>query len=368
MKPVIGMIGLGIMGSAMAEALLAQGYRVTGYDVRALACRRLKKAGGQPLASGTAVARSADVVITSLATTAALDGTVEKIAAAKRPKNRPGLIVVETSTLPIADKARAMRALKRAGIETLDCPISGTAVRMKEGAWTIFASGAKAAVRRVQPILEVFTKKVPYVGAYGNGTRMKFSANHMVAILNVATAEALTFARKMGLDPQQVWDLFAASPVIGNGVYRLRGKLTYGAAQPGADVGGEVQLAQARLDGELPCARRRDQALLGGRDIPLRRPEPLGRGSGPEQDVCVEEDPHPSKAACRSSGSGASKSSAIRMRPRSNPRLSEPRAGATSRATTLPRLVISTSSPAATRSNSRDRCVFASCMPTDIVI
>ncbi len=71
----------------------------------------------------------------------------------------------------------------------------------------------------------MFTKKVPYVGAYGNGTRMKFSANHMVAILNVATAEAMTFARKMGLDPQQVWDLFAASPVIGNGVYRLRGKL-----------------------------------------------------------------------------------------------------------------------------------------------
>lgn len=221
MKPVIGVIGLGIMGSAMAEALLANGYRVTGYDIRAQACRRLKKAGGQPLASGTAVARSSGIVITSLATTAALDDTVAKIAAAKRA----GLIVVETSTLPLADKERARHALKSAGIETLDCPISGTAVRMKEGAWTIFASGSKAAFKRVQPILGVFTKKAPYVGAYGNGTRMKFSANHMVAILNVATAEAITFARKMGLDPQQVWDLFAASPVIGNGVYRLRGKL-----------------------------------------------------------------------------------------------------------------------------------------------
>jgi 3-hydroxyisobutyrate dehydrogenase-like beta-hydroxyacid dehydrogenase len=225
MKPVIGIIGLGIMGGAMAEALLAQGYRVAGYDIRAQAGRRLKKAGGQALTSATAVARSADVVIASLATTAALDDTVEKIAAAKRPRNRPRLILIETSTLPLADKERAMHALRRAGIETLDCPISGTAVRMKEGGWTIFASGAKSAIRRVQPILEVFTKKVPYVGAYGNGTRMKFSANHMVAILNVATAEAITFARKMGLDEQQVWDLFAASPVIGNGVYRLRGKL-----------------------------------------------------------------------------------------------------------------------------------------------
>jgi len=96
MKPVVGMIGLGIMGSAMAEALLAQGYRVTGYDIRVQACRRLKKTGGQPLASATAVARGADIVITSLATTAALDATVEKIAASKHA----GLIVVETSTCP----------------------------------------------------------------------------------------------------------------------------------------------------------------------------------------------------------------------------------------------------------------------------
>ncbi len=250
MKPVVGMIGLGIMGSAMAEALLAQGYRVTGYDIRAQACRRLKKTGGQPLASATAVARGADIVITSLATTAALDATVEKIAASRHA----GLIVVETSTLPIADKERALHALKRAGIETLDCPISGTAVRMKEGAWTIFASGAKAAFKRVQPILGVFTKKVPYVGAYGNGTRMKFSANHMVAILNVATAEAITFARKMGLDPQQVWDLFAASPVIGNGVYRLRGKLMVEGKYQPATMKVEVWQKDMRVIGEMAQA------------------------------------------------------------------------------------------------------------------
>jgi len=261
MKPVVGMIGLGIMGSAMAEALLAQGYRVTGYDIRAQACRRLKKAGGQPLASATAVARSADVVITSLATTAALADTVGKIAAAKRPRGRPGLIVVETSTLPIADKERALHALKRAGIETLDCPISGTAVRMKEGAWTIFASGAKAAFKRVQPILGVFTKKVPYVGAYGNGTRMKFSANHMVAILNVATAEAITFARKMGLDPQQVWELFAASPVIGNGVYRLRGKLM---------VEGQYQPATMKVE-----VWQKDMQVIGAMAQAVDCPTPL---------------------------------------------------------------------------------------------
>jgi putative dehydrogenase len=224
MKPTIGVVGLGIMGGAMAEALLAGGFKVVGYDVLAAPRERLKKAGGRPLLSSTAVAGSAEVLITSLATVAALDEAAGKIVAAKRPRTSPHLIVIETSTLPIADKERAMQRMRRAGITMLDCPISGTAVRLKQGAWTIFASGSPAAYKRVQAILNVFTRNAPYVGAFGNGTRMKFVANHMVAIHNVAVGESITFARKMGLDPQQVWDLFAASPVIGSGVYKLRGK------------------------------------------------------------------------------------------------------------------------------------------------
>ena len=224
MKPTIGVIGLGIMGGAMANALLKAGHPVTGYDIRPESRRRLKKAGGRPLATSAAVAASADVVITSLATVAALDDAIEKIASSKRAKGRAQLIVIETSTLPIADKERALKRLRRAGIVLLDCPISGTAVRMQQGAWTIFVSGSGPAARRVKPVLGVFTSNAPYVGAFGNGLRMKFIANHLVAIYNVAIGETMTFARRMGLDPQQVWDLFAASPVIGHGVFKLRGK------------------------------------------------------------------------------------------------------------------------------------------------
>jgi L-threonate 2-dehydrogenase len=224
MKPTIGVIGLGIMGGAMAEALLASGHKVIGYDVRDQARQRLRRAGGKAVASGTAAASSADLLITSLATVAALDDAVDKIALAKRGANRPALIVIETSTLPIADKTRALKRLQRAGVALLDCPISGTAVRMKEGAWTIFVSGSAAAYRRAKPLFEVFTRNAPYVGAFGNGTKMKFIANHMVAIQNVAVGESMTFARRMGLDAQQVWELFAASPVIGSGVFKLRGK------------------------------------------------------------------------------------------------------------------------------------------------
>jgi putative dehydrogenase len=223
-KPIVGVVGLGIMGGAMAEALLAQGYTVVGYDVLAAARKRLKKAGGRPLSSSTAVAGNAEIVITSLASVAALDDAVDKIAAAHLPKTGSRLIVIETSTLPIGDKQRAMQRLKRAGITLLDCPISGTAVRMKERAWTIFASGSKAAFTRAKPVFDVFSGNVPYVGAFGNGTKMKFIANHLVAIYNVAYGESITLARKMGLNPEQVWELFATSPVIGTGVFKLRGR------------------------------------------------------------------------------------------------------------------------------------------------
>jgi 3-hydroxyisobutyrate dehydrogenase-like beta-hydroxyacid dehydrogenase len=224
MKPTIGVIGLGIMGSVMAEALLAQGYEVVGYDVLPAARKRLNKAGGRGLASSRAVAENADMLITALATVGALDDVVENIADAKQPAGRRRSIVIEMSTLPIEDKQRALERLHRSRVTLLDCPISGTAVRMKQGAWTIFVSGDATAAKRVRPILEVFTRNAPYVGAFGNGTRMKFVANHLVAIYNVAVGESLTFARKMGLDARQVWEMFAASPVVGTGVFKLRGK------------------------------------------------------------------------------------------------------------------------------------------------
>ncbi|MGZ8155272.1 MAG: NAD(P)-binding domain-containing protein, partial [Burkholderiales bacterium] len=101
MKPAIGVVGLGIMGGAMAEALLEQGYRVCGFDVARAPLQRLKKGGGEPLASAAAVAERADIVITALATIRALDVVAEQLAAVKRDARRPRLVVVEMSTLPL---------------------------------------------------------------------------------------------------------------------------------------------------------------------------------------------------------------------------------------------------------------------------
>ena len=218
--PVIGVIGLGIMGGIMAETLRGAGYRVNGYDITPAARARLKRAGGKPMASTARVAQESDVLITSLATSAALAAVAAEIAATAKPGKRP--LVIETSTLPLDEKDAAAAVLKRAGIKVLDCPISGTAARMKERAWTIFVSGEAKACKVALPILRVFTDNVPHVGPYGHGTRMKYAANHLVAIYNVAYGEVVTFARKMGLDPRRMLELFGNSPVLGTGVMRLR--------------------------------------------------------------------------------------------------------------------------------------------------
>ena len=219
-KPRVGIIGLGIMGGIMGETLLLQGYDVVGFDI-VPACRaRLRRAGGQVATSGVQVAQQCDVLIISLASSPALASVVAELATV--PHAGTPQIVIETSTLPVADKERAAQAFKQQRRSMLDCPISGTAARMKDRAWTIYVSGPQRACQQVTPIFQAFTDMAPYIGPLGAGTKLKFAANHLVAIYNVAYAESVNLCRKMGLDPRMMLKHFGNSPVLGTGVMRLR--------------------------------------------------------------------------------------------------------------------------------------------------
>ena len=128
--PRVGIVGLGIMGGTMAEALLKQGYAVCGCDIDAKAQARLKRAGGVCLSSAAEVAGRSDVVIVSLSTSKALAQVTESIASVPKAQWAHKPIVIETSTLPMADKDACAQALGKLGISALDAPISGTAVRI----------------------------------------------------------------------------------------------------------------------------------------------------------------------------------------------------------------------------------------------
>ena len=219
-RAATGVIGLGIMGHLMAKSLRARGAEVWGHDPLPAMRRRCAHLGVQTPGSNAAVARQASVLILSLPSSAALHSVVEELAQVPPPPG--GQIVLETSTVPLADKLAAARALKRQGRQMLDAPISGTATPTPEQTWIMYLSGPVAACARVASVVSAFTLKAPRVGAMGAGIKLKIAANHLVGIYNVACAEMATLCRAMGLDPQVALEHMGHSPYIGTGLMRLR--------------------------------------------------------------------------------------------------------------------------------------------------
>jgi len=217
-KRIVGVVGLGIMGGAIAKNLAAAGWRVVGYDIDAARTAEAKAVGVETVANAAAVAAAAETIMTSLPTPAALDVTVQAIAGAKVPRR----VVVEASTFSLDDKARAEAALRAAGHVLLDCPLSGTGAQARTKDLVIYASGDKASIAALKPLFADFSRQAYDLGPFGNGSKMKFVANLLVAIHNVASAEAFVLGMKAGLDPRQIYDLIKNG--AGNSrVFELRG-------------------------------------------------------------------------------------------------------------------------------------------------
>ena len=216
-KGIVGIIGLGIMGGAFAQNLVAAGWRVIGYDIAAARRRALARAGVEIAADAGEVASKAKTIITSLPKPAALAATAAAIVKAGAPHR----IVVEMSTFTLEDKLKAREVLRQAGHVLLDCPVSGTGAQAKVKDLVIYASGGAAEIKRLRPLFLAFSRVVFDLGEFGNGSRMKYVANLLVAIHNVASAEAMVLGIKAGLPPQQIYHLIKTG--AGNSrVFELR--------------------------------------------------------------------------------------------------------------------------------------------------
>lgn len=219
----IGIIGLGIMGSAIARLLGQAGVEVAGFDVDRAGLEKLGEDGLSVKASAAEVAEVSDLILTSLPSATALEKMVYGggglLTAAK-----PGLIVAELSTLPIEVKEHCRGDLAAAGITLLDCPVSGTGAQAATGDLAVYASGDQDTLERVTPMLEKFSRAVYFLGEFGNGSKMKFVANLLVSINNVATAEAIVLGAKAGLDPERVCQVVAAGAGSSR-IFELRGPL-----------------------------------------------------------------------------------------------------------------------------------------------
>ena len=207
MANTIGMIGLGIMGGAMSRNLVASGFPVVGYDVDAKARDAARSAGAEIAKTVAAVAETTSDIVVCLPSAKAVLEIAKALAAVKGKV----LTVAETSTLSLEDKMTFAKILTDAGHIALDCPLSGTGAQAQTKDLVVLASGNTGTIRRLTPAFLGFSRKVQELGAYGNGSKMKFVANLLVAIHNVAAAEAMVLGMKAGLDPQQIVN------VIGSG-------------------------------------------------------------------------------------------------------------------------------------------------------
>src|SRR6516225_7273165 len=187
----IGVIGLGIMGGAIARNLMAAGFSVSGFDIDKDRTQAAASSGAAAHGSAVGAAEGVDLVLTSLLSIAALDATVEALAATRRP----GLILAELSTLPIEAKERARDRLAGAGIVALDCPLSGT--------------GAQAVTREL--------------ALYGSGDEAGFSRCRD-AFAGFAAAEAIVLGTKAGLDPERILEVISSGAGTSR-IFELRGPM-----------------------------------------------------------------------------------------------------------------------------------------------
>jgi L-threonate 2-dehydrogenase len=201
----VGIIGLGIMGGAIARNLVERGWTVVGFDTDPARRSELALVGVTIVDGASAVAARAATIMTSLPNPGAAHAVATEIASCAQGAR----IVVELSTFTIADKARFKAILEPAGHIALDCPLSGTGAQAAVRDLVVYASGDKAAIARCAGLFADFARQSADLGEYGNGSRMKFVANHLVAIHNVASAEAMLLAERAGLDLNQVIEMVA---------------------------------------------------------------------------------------------------------------------------------------------------------------
>jgi 3-hydroxyisobutyrate dehydrogenase-like beta-hydroxyacid dehydrogenase len=219
----IGLVGVGLLGTAVAGRLLKAGHRVVGFDIAPDRGRALIAMGGEVAASARAVALASEAVCTLLPTLAAVESAIlgpDGVAAA----GKPGQVVIQMSTISPALSVRLAAESRARGLAFLDCPVSGTSGVVARGEGMLFVGGERRVFERWRPLLEAVLPRAVYIGAAGQAMVLKLVANLLVGLHSAAAAEALHLARQAGLDPAVALEVLTGS-AAGSRMLDIRGPL-----------------------------------------------------------------------------------------------------------------------------------------------
>jgi len=206
----IAIVGVGLLGSAVASRLLAGGFAVSGYDTRREALKALEPRGLRAAAGVKDAVEGADAVFTILPSLDTVEAAILGPAGIVANLTRPG-VVIQMSTISPTLTRRLAEAAATGGLGFLDTPMSGTSSMVERGDCTIFAGGDAALVERCRPAFAAIGKRTIHVGPVGSASLAKLATNLLVAVNTAALAEALVLGAKGGLDPQALLDILKDS-------------------------------------------------------------------------------------------------------------------------------------------------------------
>lgn len=207
----VGVVGLGSMGLGSALALVDAGFDVVGFDVNAAAVEKLQAGGGRTVASPSAVAREANIVLVVVVNSDQVDqvvfgenGLAETLA--------PGGLIIQCTTVAPSYVRQLDEKLAERGLGLLDAPISGGSVKARQGELSVMGSGSKACFAQADEVLKAVAAKVYELGdKAGIGSSMKLVNQSLAGVHIAAAAEAMALGIHMGLDPDTVYEVITHS-------------------------------------------------------------------------------------------------------------------------------------------------------------
>jgi len=256
----IGLVGIGLVGTAIAELLLSGDFDVIGFDIDSARCKRFQQLGGRAVSSPAQVAQQVDYIILSLPDTKIVKQVVEGPSGILKAETPPKYIIDTTTGDPDETIALAKRLAERQ-IHFLDATISGSSRQVRDKEAVFMVGGDKAAFETCMDIFQTLTEKVFYLGASGNGSKAKLASNLILGLNRMALAEGLVFADKLGLELEAFLEMLKTTPAY-SAVMDTKGKKMLN-----DDFTAESRIRQHHKDALLILK----YAEKAGQELPLSR-------------------------------------------------------------------------------------------------
>ncbi|MHA1368933.1 MAG: NAD(P)-dependent oxidoreductase [Promethearchaeota archaeon] len=233
MNKNIGLIGIGLVGSALAELLIEKGFNVIGYDINEDRLAFLSSIGGVVASSPKDVAAMARRMILSLLTSEVVETVIEGengvLAAKKKPR-----FIIDTTTSDPERVVKMAAKLQEKGIYFLDSPIAGSSKQIRNMQGVVVVGGSETAFKSCIDIFNAISRKHIYLGPSGSGSKAKLAINLVLGLNRAVLAEGLVFAEAIGLDQNLMLELFSITPAYSKAIDSKGKKMVNGDFEPDA--------------------------------------------------------------------------------------------------------------------------------------